>query len=239
MDFFSLETILIMVPILLIALPFHELAHAWVAYKLGDNTAKERGRLTLNPFKHLDLIGTIMMFVVGVGWAKPVPVNSNNFKQPRKGMVLVSVAGPLSNLILAFISTFISGIVAKLLVTGIIPLTTRFSVQLTSFVSLFFYILVIVNLNLAFFNLIPVPPLDGSRLLTSFIPEKSYEIFTRIEPFIGLAFLALVVLFPDNILGDILKAVTEPLRRSMAFVTQAILGINSNNPFWLIMQGQV
>ena len=127
MDFFSLETILIMVPILLIALPFHELAHAWVAYKLGDNTAKERGRLTLNPFKHLDLIGTIMMFVVGFGWAKPVPVNSNNFKQPRKGMVLVSVAGPLSNLIPPL---YIYHGIAKSVQAY--PLTTRFSVQLTS-----------------------------------------------------------------------------------------------------------
>lgn len=239
MNFFTLESILIMTPILFIALPFHELAHGWVAYKLGDTTAKDAGRLTLNPFKHLDLIGTIMMYAVGFGWAKPVPVNLNNLKDRRKGTILVSIAGPLSNILLAFISIFVGAVISKLLEAGVIPLSTEESVQIFAYVSLFFYILVTVNLNLAIFNMIPVPPLDGSRLISSFIPEEAYYRFARYEQYIGLAFLAIVVLVPNNFLGSLIASVTDPIRRSMVLTAQTIIGLNENNPFWLIMQGQM
>lgn len=239
MDFFTLQTILVITPILLIALPTHELAHAWVAYKLGDNTAKDKGRLTLNPFKHLDLMGSILIFVAGFGWAKPVPVNAQNFKDPRKGMFLVSVAGPLSNILLAFIGTLIGGILSKLLEIGIIPLSSQVAVPIMFYIMLFLYMLVFVNLNLAIFNLLPIPPLDGSKVLSAFVPEESYERFASFEPFIGLAFLAFIVLFPNNFLGSFIQAVTDPLRNSMIFVIESIFGINAENPFWLIMQGQV
>lgn len=118
-----------MTPILFIALPVHELAHGWVAYKLGDPTAKEAGRLTLNPFKHLDLIGVLMMYTVGFGWAKPVPVNFSNLKNRRTGSILVAVAGPMSNILLGFISIFIGGIIAKLFEVGVITISTEKMLQ--------------------------------------------------------------------------------------------------------------
>jgi Zn-dependent protease len=214
-----------MTPILLIALPVHEFAHGWVAYKMGDPTAKYAGRLTLNPFKHLDLMGVIMMYVVGFGWAKPVPVNSVYFKDRRKGMILVSLAGPLSNLILGFLSMFLWGIFVKLVDVGLIAANTAFMANLIINVQDFFQTLVIVNISLAVFNLFPIPPLDGSRLISSFIPEESYYRFARYEQYIGLAFLAIVVLVPNNIIGKIISFFAIPIYNSMATVTQFFLGI--------------
>ncbi len=237
MDFFSLQNILLMTPILFIALPVHEFAHGWVAYKLGDSTAKEAGRLTLNPFKHLNLIGVLMMYTVGFGWAKPVPVNFSNLKDRRSGSILVAVAGPMSNILLGFISIFIGGIIAKLLEVGVITITTEKMLQVFVYIALFFYILVSVNINLAIFNMIPVPPLDGSRLISGFIPEEAFYKFARYESFIGLAFFALVVLVPNDFLSTFIRAVADPIFRSMAFTTKNILDINPNNVFWRIMQG--
>lgn len=239
MNFFSLQNILMITPILFIALPVHELAHGWVAYKLGDPTAKMAGRLTLNPFKHLDLIGVLMMYTVGFGWAKPVPVNLNNLRDKRKGTILVAVAGPMSNILLGFISLFIGGIIAKLLETGVIPINNEKSLQVFIYVALFFFILVTVNINLAIFNMLPVPPLDGSRLISSFIPEEAFYRFARYEQFIGLAFLALVLLVPNDYLSTFIKTVADPIRRSMVVTTKTILSIDSNNIFWQIMQGQM
>lgn len=237
MDFFSLQNILLMTPILFIALPVHELAHGWVAYKLGDPTAKEAGRLTLNPFKHLSLIGVLMMYTVGFGWAKPVPVNFSNLKNRRMGSILVAIAGPMSNILLGFTSLFIGGIIAKLLEIGVITIATEKMQLVFLYVALFFYILVSVNINLAIFNMIPVPPLDGSRLISGFIPEESFYKFARFEQFIGLAFFALVVLIPNNFLITFIKAIADPIYRSMALTTGTILGINPDNVLWRIMQG--
>lgn len=214
-----------MTPILLIALPIHEFAHGWVAYKMGDPTAKYAGRLTLNPFKHLDLMGVIMMYVVGFGWAKPVPVNSVYFKDRRKGLILVSLAGPVSNLLLAFLSMFLWGIFVKLIDVGVITADSVFMANLIINAQDFFQTLIIVNISLAVFNLFPIPPLDGSRLISSFIPEESYYRFARYEQYIGLAFLALVVLVPNNIVGKVISFFAIPLYNSMATVTQFLLGI--------------
>ena len=237
MDFFSLQNILLMTPILFIALPVHELAHGWVAYKLGDPTAKEAGRLTLNPFKHLDLIGVVMMYTVGFGWAKPVPVNFRNLKDRRMGSILVAMAGPMSNILLGFISLFIGGIIAKLWEVGVITITTEKMQIVFLYLSFFFYILVSVNINLAIFNMLPVPPLDGSRLISGFIPEEAYYKFARYEQFIGLAFLALVVLVPNDFLSTFIRAIADPIFRSMALITKNILGIDPDNGLWRIMQG--
>jgi len=216
--------IIIMVPILLIALPFHEYAHAWVAYRLGDPTAKDAGRLTLNPLKHLDLFGTLMMLVARVGWAKPVPVNSGYFRNRRKGIILVSLAGPLSNLLLAFAFMLIWGIMTKLVVVGVIPVRSETAVTVIGWLQVFFHVSVLVNISLAVFNMIPVPPLDGSRLISSFVPEESYYRFARYEQFIGIGFLALVILAP-NALSSVIRFVADPIYNSMITAISFILGL--------------
>lgn len=225
MNILSLKNMLMMTPILLIALPVHEFAHGWVAWKMGDPTAKYAGRLTLNPFKHLDLMGVIMMYLAGVGWAKPVPVNSGYFKNRRTGLFLVALAGPLSNLLLGFLSLFVWGIIVKLASIGVIPFDKSNWANVLLTVQDFFQTLVFVNISLAVFNLIPVPPLDGSRLVSSFVPEESYYRFARYEQYIGLAFLALVALVPDNIVGKFISFFALPIYRSMTLVVSFILGI--------------
>jgi Zn-dependent protease len=167
--------------LLLYSVIFHELAHGWVAYKMGDPTAKRLGRLTLNPVKHLDPIGTLMLLLVGFGWAKPVPVNLENIPDDkrRKGIILVSAAGITANIIFAF--------VALLLLRLISPEPSSMSAQVLS-------LLAYINIILAAFNLIPIPPLDGSKILMGFAPESVNRVLYQIEPFgffivIGLLFL--------------------------------------------------
>lgn len=170
--------ILIAVP-LLYAVIFHELAHGWVAYRLGDPTAKSRGRLSLNPLKHLDPMGTLMLFLFGFGWAKPVPVNFNQLRHRRKDMILVSAAGIVTNMLLAFIALFVyrllslpsSGIAAQLL-----------------------YYFARINIILAAFNLIPLPPLDGSKILLGFAPQEVRNFIFRIERYGLLIIIALLYL---------------------------------------------
>lgn len=156
----------------LIILPIHEFAHGYMAYKLGDNTAKNMGRLSLNPMRHMDPIGALCMVVFHFGWAKPVPINPRNFKNPKKGFALTALAGPLANLLMAFFSAFI-----YLLLNAIfrrIAFPSAFLVTLAQNTALFFYIFHIINLSLALFNLIPIPPLDGSRILSVVLPPKTY-----------------------------------------------------------------
>jgi Zn-dependent protease len=211
----SLERLIMMIPLLVIALPVHELAHGYVAYKLGDPTAKDAGRLTLNPLKHLDPIGVIMMLVARVGWAKPVPVNSSYFKNRRAGMILVSMAGPLSNLLLAFIFMMLWGLVVKLITIGTIVISTAAMETFIGYLIEFFYVFVFINISLAIFNLIPVPPLDGSRLISAFIPEESYYRFARYEQFVGLAFIVLVMVLPDNAFSGFIRFFADPIYNSM------------------------
>jgi Zn-dependent protease len=175
----------------LLAITFHEVAHGWVADKLGDPTARMTGRLTLNPIKHLDLVGTLVFFFTRmIGWAKPVPVNPFNFRNPRRDMVWVSLAGPLTNLALAAISALVfrglwflsagpgGGAVMWLLT----PLTSMAGKA------------VIVNVGLAVFNILPIPPLDGSKVLEGVLPRKQALAYSRLEPYGFLILLALVFL---------------------------------------------
>lgn len=236
MNFLSLETILLMTPILFIALPVHEFAHGWVAYRLGDPTAKTAGRLTFNPFKHLDLIGVLMMYTAGFGWAKPVPVNFGNLKNRRSGMILVAMAGPLSNIMLAFVSVFIFGVISKLADTGVIVLNSEGLLKPIYYISLFFFYFGTVNISLAIFNTLPVPPLDGSRLISAFVPEEAYYRFSRYEQYIGLAFLTIVILVPNDFISGFIRAIAGPVFRSMVQVTQTILGIDANNMFWMMIR---
>jgi Zn-dependent protease len=175
--------ILIAIP-LLYSIIFHELAHGWVAYLMGDPTAKSLGRLSLNPLKHLDPIGTIMLFIFGFGWAKPVPVNFNQLRDRHKGMILVSAAGIITNMLLAFIALFLSRLL---------------SLSPSSMPAVLLYYFAQINIILAAFNLIPLPPLDGSKILMGFASPSVQNYLFRLERygfFIIIALLYLGVLDP-------------------------------------------
>lgn len=170
---------LILTVLLLYSVIFHELAHGWVAYKMGDQTAKWMGRLTLNPIKHLDPIGSLMLLIFGFGWAKPVPVNLENIPDRRKGLIFVSSAGIVTNIICAFIALLLYKIIEP---------------PQTSMMEQILYIFARINIMLAAFNLIPIPPLDGSKILMGFTSEPVRRFLLQIEPFgffiiIGLLYI--------------------------------------------------
>jgi len=167
----NFTTIILLAPGILAALTVHEFSHGWMAYRLGDSTAKDAGRLTLNPIAHLDPIGTIMLFIFYFGWAKPVPVNPYNLRGDiRKGMIYVSLAGPGSNIIFAAVLGFVMKV---LLSIGIIAIGGFFFSMLS--------LAVFINLMLAFFNLIPIPPLDGSKIVEGLLPIRYLQAWANFE----------------------------------------------------------
>ncbi|MCH5189229.1 MAG: site-2 protease family protein [Oscillospiraceae bacterium] len=166
-------------------LPIHEFAHAWVATKLGDQTPRLQGRLTVNPMAHISPIGALMILLVGFGYAKPVGVNPRNFKDPKKGMALVAIAGPISNLIMGFIAEFFAVLCVRLS-------NGSGNATMLSAVYLFFWFAASVNVQLAVFNLLPIPPLDGSRILQLLIPSKYYFKVMQYERYIVLVVFALL-----------------------------------------------
>lgn len=182
-----LEQIPYVIITLLVAFTIHELAHAYVAYKFGDNTAAREGRLTFNPLKHLEPIGAIFILMFGFGWAKPVPVNRNNFKNPRLNSILVSVAGPISNFILALLGMLI---VALLVATNIINMVPGFY---ASGLITFFNIFISMNIMLGVFNLLPLPPLDGYRIIEDLAPRQIRAKMASVEMYGFIIFLVLFV----------------------------------------------
>ncbi len=168
-------------------LPIHEFAHAFIAYKLGDHTARLSGRLTLNPLAHIDPIGGLMLLLAGFGYAKAVPVNMRNFKNPKGGMALVALAGPASNLIMATAFTTFSVLIAKFGYTSLDSGIVNALFTFTSYAA-------IINVNLAVFNLLPIPPLDGSRIMNAVLPDRIYFRIMQYERYIMIGLLLLMIL---------------------------------------------
>ena len=205
----NLEVLIILLPTLIFSLCFHEFAHGFAAYKLGDNTANLNGRLTMNPLAHLDPIGTIMILFVGFGWAKPVPVNQLNFKNPRKDMVIVAAAGPISNLVLAFIGG---------LIFRVLNLLSIYNSQII-FTVLYFFI--IINISLAIFNLIPIVPLDGSRIFENILIKK-YPHIVRVLNVYGPNILLGLILFGIITGFSIIWIIMKPFISILLFVFAGI-----------------
>lgn len=203
---FRLEEIPYVVATLLIAFTVHEFSHAYVAYKFGDHTAKEQGRVTLNPISHIDPFGTLLLLIAGFGWARPVPVNRFNFKRPRLAGVLVSFAGPFSNLLLAAL-----GYIIMYGVSSGMEGDTPF------FIFDFFNLFIWINLVLFVFNLMPFPPLDGYRIIQDLVPADVRAKMTQYESYGVLVFLILVITPLDEYTID-------PILQAVPFIAENMNG---------------
>jgi len=190
MEDFVLKVSIMLVPALF-AITCHEVSHGFIAYRFGDPTASSLGRLTLNPLKHLDIIGTLMVFLVGIGWAKPVPVNFSNLRNPKRDMIWVAAAGPATNFLLAVVSAVALRVIAFVPIAGSDPSALALILKPLSLMLAFS---VYINLLLAIFNLIPVPPLDGGRVVTGLLPYRQAAAFSRIEPY-GMIIIIVLVFF--------------------------------------------
>ena len=199
------QIIVLLIPALVFSLSFHEFAHAWMAYRLGDSTAARMGRLTLNPMSHLDPIGSLALLLMGFGWSKPVPVNARYLENPRRDMVKVAAAGPISNIILAIIAA----LVLRLLFD---------SDLLSNSVKTFFIIFMQINITLAVFNLLPVSPLDGSQILSPFL-EKQFgpDIVWKMQAY-GPRVLFFIILFSMITDIHIFSFVINPIFNLFIFI---------------------
>ena len=214
---------LYLIPVFLISISVHEFSHGYMSYKLGDPTAKNMGRLTLNPLKHIDWFGALTFILMRVGWAKPVPVNPIYYKNRKTGIILTSLAGALANITLALLFAF------PMAITGA-SLGLKNSEMFVVGVSLFrgtdiqiilynlFSLLFAVNIIIAVFNLLPVPPLDGSKILSALLPSKYYYKIFRYEQYIILVFIAVIFIFPQ-----VLHAIMSPFLWFFKFAIECIV----------------
>ncbi|RVQ64884.1 site-2 protease family protein [Croceicoccus ponticola] len=217
----------ILIPVLIVSIVFHEVAHGWMALALGDTTAKERGRLTLNPVRHVDPVGTLLvpgaLALVGgpvFGWAKPVPVNKWRLNNPRTGMMAVAAAGPGTNILLALVATIVLGLVARGL--------TGAPGDGLALVVLALNYAILINLFLAFFNLLPIPPFDGSHIMEGLLPRKWAAAYEKLRPVGMILFVILIAAtwaFPDaGIIERIILPPVEWLRSHFMTLAVAIAG---------------
>lgn len=192
--------------------PVHEFAHGYVAYKLGDNTAKRQGRLTLNPLAHIDILGMIMILLFGFGYAKAVPVNMRNFKNPKSGMALTGLAGPVSNLIMAFISIFLYYLFNAMF---------NSTALLLNLIMMFFYYAAFINVSLAVFNLLPIPPLDGSKIIAGVLPDKFYYKYMQYERYVIIAVFILIL---TGLLDRPLAFLDNVMMNFISFIPRLLFG---------------
>ena len=204
--------LLISLIISFVALPIHEYAHGYAAYRMGDNTAYRQGRLTLNPLVHIDPLGTLALVLFGFGWAKPVQINPLNFENPKKGMMLSALAGPLSNVGLAFISM----VFYKL---SYIPVYMGISGAFIMTVQTFLLYMISINITLAVFNFIPIPPFDGSRIATYFLPQR---IYFKIMQYENIIFIGLLIILWLGILDGPISFVSTSVTGILDFITRPI-----------------
>lgn len=205
LDWSVLTNVLISIIPAILCMTIHECAHGFVAYKLGDPTAKNGGRLTLNPLKHIDIIGLVMLAVFHFGWAKPVPIDMRNFKYPKRGMAISALAGPVSNVLLSIVFLFLYGFFFPLLWSSSFGEIVLQVLYMTAYISIAF----------AIFNIIPIPPLDGSKVLYSVISDRAYFKLMRYERY---GMLILVLLVATGVLG-------RPLSEAVSFLVDKLFVI--------------
>ena len=213
-------SLLISLPVILFALSVHEVAHGFAAYKCGDPTARNLGRLSLNPIKHLDPIGCLMMLLVGYGWAKPVPINTRYFRDPKKGMAITAAAGPAANLVIGTVSAVLYGICLAWYSFVFFSAESEFLIMLAYWCTQLCFMSAFLNFVYMVFNLIPIPPFDGSRIALAFLPERTYFGIMRYERQIMLGLLVVLLVlsyaFDFSPFGFLAERLTDLIARPIA-----------------------
>lgn len=211
--------LLLSIPGVLIAITFHEYAHAWTAYKLGDDTAKSQGRLSLNPLKHMDPIGIVMLLFLGFGWGRPVEIDSRNFNRNisvRKAEAIVSIAGPLANVILAIVFSAIYGALIKF--NALTSMDTRTALTIITILQS----IISINIGLGVFNLIPLPPLDGSKVLSYFLPYNARNWFENNQQIFYIIFL---IIWITGIAGTIISPAITSIYYGLMKLVSLVFGL--------------